>query len=99
MQPHAMDGLREALERWPSPVEGDGLENRYGSLAHREFKSPPLRHIVRLGGMAFGGSLQRGCHSRQEARNRAMKFSGQVRGRFIDHAPQESDALNEVVAV
>src|SRR5437588_1454096 len=31
-------------ERWPSPVEGDGLENRYGSLAHREFKSLPLRH-------------------------------------------------------
>ena len=50
MQPHAMDGLRKALERWPSPVEGDGLENRYGSLAHREFKSLPLRSTrVRLG--------------------------------------------------
>src|SRR4030081_3667798 len=35
--------LTSALERWPSPVEGDGLENRYGSLAHREFKSLPLR--------------------------------------------------------
>src|SRR5213592_4597453 len=34
---------RRSLERWPSPVEGDGLENRYGSLAHREFKSLPLR--------------------------------------------------------
>src|SRR5438093_8556471 len=34
-----------SVERWPSPVEGDGLENRYGSLAHREFKSLPLRHL------------------------------------------------------
>ena len=34
------------MERWPSPVEGDGLENRYGSLAHREFKSLPLRQTV-----------------------------------------------------
>ena len=34
------------MERWPSPVEGDGLENRYGSLAHREFKSLPLRHAL-----------------------------------------------------
>src|SRR5207237_10187587 len=34
-----------SLERWPSPVEGDGLENRYGSLAHREFKSLPLRSL------------------------------------------------------
>src|SRR5206468_2717827 len=25
-------------------VEGGGLENRYGSLAHREFESLPLRH-------------------------------------------------------
>ncbi len=37
----------QALERWPSPVEGDGLENRYGSLAHREFESLPLRHFPR----------------------------------------------------
>src|SRR6266446_8916024 len=28
-------------EMWPSPVEGDGLENRYESLAHREFKISP----------------------------------------------------------
>src|SRR2546430_14537229 len=39
---HAAPGTG-SLERWPSPVEGDGLENRYGSLAHREFKSLPLR--------------------------------------------------------
>src|SRR5207247_7011089 len=37
---------RRSLERWPSPVEGDGLENRYGSLAHREFKSLLLRQSI-----------------------------------------------------
>ena len=37
-------------ERWPSPVEGDGLENRYGSLAHREFKSLPLRQNIGTSG-------------------------------------------------
>ena len=41
---HNRPARRRCLERWPSPVEGDGLENRYGSLAHREFKSLPLRH-------------------------------------------------------
>src|SRR5260370_19639402 len=40
MKPPSTGG---SVERWPSPVEGDGLENRYGSLAHREFKSLPLR--------------------------------------------------------
>ncbi len=30
-------------------VEGGGLENRYGSLAHREFESLPLRQFFKFG--------------------------------------------------
>src|SRR5438876_2539044 len=75
MQPHAMDGLRKALERWPSPVEGDGLENRYGSLAHREFKSLPLRSLRFDGAFARNRKLRsaaparpRGCQGSADAR-------------------------------
>src|SRR6266852_7997275 len=38
----------ERSRRGGRVVEGGGLENRYGSLAHREFESLPLRHARRL---------------------------------------------------
>ena len=36
-------------------VEGGGLENRYGSLAHREFESLPLRSTGAAGSAQFSG--------------------------------------------
>ena len=47
-------------------VEGGGLENRYGSLAHREFESLPLRH----GASGTGTWIRIGRVSRFRAVNR-----------------------------
>src|SRR5256885_8766476 len=37
-----------SVERWPSPVEGDGLENRYRSEEHTSELQSPCNLVCRL---------------------------------------------------